>query len=812
MAQIYLKEASDSAAGLQMICYHCGEKCSEEIIFEDKKFCCIGCLSVYKILNENNLCEYYNIERNPGVSFKSSIKENTVYKWLDDVSAERKFLTYNDGKIKIAVFFIPSIHCSSCIWLLENLHKLNDNIVSSEVNFLSKTLRVKFSSGLKLSGLVSLLAKVGYKPDISFENIDNTNRKTKDKSIYYRLGVAGFCFGNIMIISFPEYLSVNGELENYFRSLFGALNIILAIPVFFYSAYPYFDSALRALRARSINIDFPVSIGLFVLFFRSVYEIITNSGSGFMDSLSGLIFFLLIGKAFQQKTYDSLNFERTYKSYFPAGVIVKNGNNESNITLNSLKKGDRIIIRNNEIIPADSILFQGEARIDYSFVTGESLPVLKMPGEIIYAGGRQTGGVIELEVIKPVNQSYLTSLWNNESLKKSDEGKFDSIVNLAGKYFTVLILIISAVAFFYWYFIHNDLRVAINAFTAVLIIACPCGIALSSPFALGNALRILGRFGFYAKNASVIEKMSVIDTIVFDKTGTITKTGDTDISYKGDQLSDYELKLIRSVVLNSSHPLSRILSKKLGDKKDVVETFEFREYSGKGSQGIVEGHQVKIGSLSFVSGSSEQVFSHPVTSVFISIDGKIKGAFYINNVYRENIDRVMKKLGREYDLLLLSGDNQSEGRNLLKYFKEENMFFNQTPHDKVNKIEYLKNSGKKILMFGDGLNDAAAMKVSDVSVAVTENDMKFTPSSDVIMQANVFPELHNIIKYARSVKTIIFAGFTLSAFYNIAGIIIAFNYVVTPLMAAVLMPLASISAVVFVTSLTSLKARKEGLF
>ncbi|MCX7878565.1 MAG: heavy metal translocating P-type ATPase metal-binding domain-containing protein [Ignavibacteria bacterium] len=813
MTEIYLKEERKSLKTVKN-CYHCGETCGEDIMYDGKDFCCIGCLSVYKILYENNLCEYYNIEENPGVSFKNSGENYDEYSWLDDDSVKEKILTYSDDKIQIAVFFIPSIHCSSCIWLLENLQKLQNGIISSEVNFLSKTAEIRFSTDLRLSEVVSLISRLGYRPEITLESTEVPYVKKKDRSIYYRIGVAGFCFSNIMILSFPEYLSLSTELDRDYRNLFGLLNIVLAIPVFFYSAYPYFSSALSGLRARSLNIDFPISLGLFVLFFRSVYEISTGTGAGFMDSLSGLVFFLLIGRIFQQKTYDSLNFERTYKSFFPLSVAVIENDDEIRIPVNKLRTGDRIVIRHNEIVPADSILFGGDARIDYSFVTGESLPVSKSAGEIIYAGGRQTGGKIELEVIRPVNQSYLTSLWNKESFRKSGEERFNSFVNVVGKYFTFVILIISSAAFLYWYIYYNDIRTAINAFTAVLIIACPCGIALTSPFALGNVLRILGRKGFYIKSAGVIERMSVADTIVFDKTGTITKNGDSEISFSGDSLSDYEKKLIKSLAINSSHPLSRIIANFLGDKRDVFDTFDFREYSGMGSRGIVEGHEIKIGSLSYVTGSADPPLidkSYTKTSVFISINGSFRGVFRINNLYRDNISEVMNNLNESYNIFLLSGDNESEKNNLSMYFRDENICFNQSPRDKVEKIESLKNSGKKVMMFGDGLNDAAAMRVADVSVAVSDGDLKFTPSSDGIMEAGVFPELHRIIKYSKSVKRIIFAGFTISALYNIIGITIAFNYVVTPLMAAILMPLASISAVMFAVAATSFKARRMNL-
>ena len=271
-------------------------------------------------------------------------------------------------------------------------------------------------------------------------------------------------------------------------------------------------------------------LSVFLCFLFEVFgKWVTQTGPGFFDSFSGLVFFLLIGKLFQSKTFDSLNFERNYRSYFPLSVTVIKNRIETTIPVSKIKKGDRIIIRNKELIPADSILFRGNASIDYSFVTGESIPVDKVLGEIIYAGGRQVGNAIEMEVIKEVSQSYLTQLWNNNAFGKERDNKFTEISDSISKYFTFIVIAIAIISGLYW--LRTDLNTAVNVFTAVLIIACPCALALAIPFTLGNTLRIFGNIGFYLKNTSIIEKLTRISTVVFDKTGTITKTGDTKIQF-----------------------------------------------------------------------------------------------------------------------------------------------------------------------------------------------------------------------------------------------------------------------------------------
>jgi Cu+-exporting ATPase len=403
-------------------CYHCGDDCDREhVVFEGKDFCCNGCKTVFEILNQNDLCTYYDLDKNPGISLKSK-KFDDKYAFLDNEDIEQLILDFKDTQIAKVTFYIPSIHCSSCIWLLENLYKLTDGVNHSRVNFVKKEFSVDFNpEEISLRSLVELLATLGYEPNISLDDSSKKSEKSVNRSLYLKIGVAGFAFGNIMLLSFPEYFGFEGLEQNIQRFL-SYLNILLSLPVVFYCASDYFKSAYTGLREKFINIDVPISLGIIVLFTRSLYEIISMSGPGYLDSLSGLLFFLLVGKWFQNYTYQGLSFERDYKSYFPLAIFKKEFDTFKSIPVNDVKKGDIVKVRNQEIIPVDSILASDHANIDYSFVTGESNPVSKNKGEYIYAGGRQMGESIELNVAKSVSQSYLTQLWNNEAFtKKKDE-------------------------------------------------------------------------------------------------------------------------------------------------------------------------------------------------------------------------------------------------------------------------------------------------------------------------------------------------------------------------------------------------------
>ncbi len=794
---------------LALICYHCGDNCKDDSIrIDDKFFCCNGCKTVYEILNQNQLCNYYNFDQTPGISPKEIF--HNKFDYLDDNQTINKLIDYKDEKITKITFYIPQMHCSSCIWLLENLYKLNPNVIFSSVNFVRKELVVKFNHNqTSLKEIVILLTSIGYEPQISLENIEKKISKKSNKSLYYKIGIAGFCFGNIMLLSFPEYLSID-LTETFFRKFFGYLNLILSLPVFFYSASDYFISAFKGLRKKIINIDVPIALGIIVLFFRSTYEVVILHNAGYFDSLSGLVFFLLIGKLLQEKTYDALNFERDYKAYFPLAVTIKQNEIEKSIPVSKLMIGNRIVIRQDEIVPADAILLNGDAFIDYSFVTGESNPVHKVSGEMIYAGGRQKSGAIELEVIKDVSQSYLTQLWNNDTFSKKSESEFTNFSNAISKYFTIVVLAIAFIAAIGWYPVNSS--IALNVFTAVLIVACPCALALSTPFTLGNTMRIFGRNRLYLKNSSVVEKLAKINSIVFDKTGTITDTGKSDIIYSGKMLSADQQGYIKSLVRNSTHPISKNIFDSIdGDKLFPVTGYQ--EIAGKGIQGVVYGHNIKIGSAEFVDKKeSDKKSEFLQTKTYVSIDSEIVGEFLFSNSYRDGIDAVIKKLNNKYKLKLLSGDNSGEKHNLLKIFSDDNqLYFKQSPEDKLNFIKGLQNKGENILMIGDGLNDAGALSQSNVGIAVTNNVTNFTPACDAILDSNQIKLIPDFLRFSKTSLYIIYANFLISFIYNFVGLSFAVRGLLSPLIAAVLMPLSSISVVLVATIATNFIAKKRGL-
>ena len=780
-------------------CLHCGDTILLNTSkYKDTSFCCEACKTVYEILSSNNLAHYYSIESNAGINPNHSTQSD--FSFLNNDTGDR-LLSFKDELISIVKFQLPTIHCSSCIWLLENLYRINNGVKKVNVNFTKKEATIHFHHDeINLAELANLLQKIGYKPEIHLDQIEQKENVSTNNKLIYQIAVAGFSFGNIMFLGFTEYFDTHNDMPQELNSFFGWIAFALSLPVLFYASTGYFKSAYTGIRNKYMNIDIPISLGIVALFIQSTYEVISKQGLGYFDSLSGLVFFLLLGKLFQNKTYQKLSFDRDYKSYFPISILKITDGTEISCPITEIQVGDTIRVKNEEIIPCDSILSESEAHIDNSFITGESKLVIAKKGDLIYSGAKNIGKSIKLSVHKEVSQSYLTQLWNQDVFK-SNKKSINDITNTISKYFTISVLSIAFVAFLFW--LRTDYSKAIYVLSSVLIVACPCALALSAPFTLGNTLRILGKEGFYLKNGQVIEQIAKIQNIIFDKTGTLTQKDTKGVSFHGTKLTKEQKTYIHTLTKQSSHPLSTAINRFL----QINETYTLSSYSevlGKGIEGIFNKQKVKLGSADFigVDNTSEN------TRIYISIDSSILGYFQIEHVYRPKLAKLFNSLAKNYKLGVLSGDTNASKTELKKMLpKGSYLGYNKKPIEKLEQIKKLQKNKQYVMMIGDGLNDAGALKQSDVGISISENLNSFTPASDAILDASAFIKLPNYLRFCKDSINIIKCSFVISWLYNLVGLYFAVQGLLSPVIAAILMPLSSITIVVFTSVSTNLLSK-----
>ncbi len=791
-------------------CSHCGLPCGQSPLRgSGKQFCCAGCQAVFELLSEGGLDEFYRLGGAQGVRGGGGDAQDR-FAFLDTPEVRSALIDYSDDHRTRVTFRVPAIHCVACVWLLEHVFRLRPGIGGSSVDFLRREVSLTFDpSVLRLSEVAALLASLGYEPELRASDLETSTVRPVSRRLWLQLGVAGFAFGNTMLLSLAMYLGLDSVSGPAFRHLAGWISFILSLPVVTFSAWDYYRAAWTGFERRVPVIEIPIALGILALMGQSVFEVFSRRGDGYFDSLAGLLFFLLCGKLFQQKTYARLVFDRDFKAFFPLAVTRSGSRGEERVAVAQLAVGDRLILRHGELVPADSRLLGGEARIDYAFVTGESQPETCALGATVFAGGRQTGGRIEVAILKPVSQGYLTSLWNQEAFQKPrTDDPVDRITEAYSRRFSLLLLVIAVAAASAWWIVGDGVR-AVQALVSVLIVACPCALALASPFTLGTAQRVLGRLGVYLKNPFVLETLARVDGVVFDKTGTLTQPGVAAMDWAGTPLGSREQALVRALAAHSNHPLSGRIRQFLGRSGVLADdpVFGFIETPGQGISGRVQGIPVVMGSARHLrqqgvpigADASESTGDSTTSRVHVALNGAYRGVFRVGHPLRPGIERLLHNLRPRAELALLSGDHAGEaGRFRSLFGAGSELRFHQSPAQKLEFIRQRQEvGGRTVLMVGDGLNDAGALQQADVGMAVVEEAGAFSPASDLIVAADRVTDLDRVLGFARDSVGWVHRGFLISGLYNVVGISIAASGRLSPIVCAVLMPLSSFTVVAF---------------
>lgn len=755
---------------------------------------------------------FYTCDVRPGTSQRGiDSRDPARFASLDDPANAARFVTAKPGGLARVVLPVPAMHCASCLWLLEQLWRFHRGIVRAEANLMRRCVTVEFRPAeISLRGVVEQVAALGYEPVLDAE--PPAGVPAARRTLYLKIGVAGFAFGNVMLFSIPRYAN-GAPLPAQFQELFGLLNLAFSLPVLLFSAQDYFRSAWAAARVRAITLDVPIALGLAVLFLRSVVDIFTRHGEGFLDSFSGLVFFLLIGKLFQQKAFESIAFDRTVQSFLPLSVRVERDTDVVLTRIEMLRPGDTMVLRPQEVVPADAVLLDAGGLIDYAFVTGEQAPVDVARGAVVHAGGRVSGRAMRLCVSRAASQSRLAALWSDPVFEAPKPHRLTELLATFGWWFTVLAMSLAVIGAMAWW---PHARAAADVATAVLMIACPCAFTLAAPMTLGTAMGVMGRAGLYVKHAAVALDLSRIDTVVFDKTGTLTTAASgATVTYEGFTADDWNL--IQQLAATSVHPISRAIAegKKPGVNSELTPGFlpsvPSVETAGRGVSGVIDGHRVAIGSAAFVAEcNGEAGVGEPRSdlSTWASVDGRV-GAIQLRAPERTGMPAAAADIAARYRTWLLSGDHDTEAPRWRAVFGDR-MRFRQSPADKLAFIRVEQEAAHRVAMVGDGLNDAGALAAANVGISVSDDTACLVPACDAVIRGDRLARLPLFLTYAARARVVIMVCFAVSIAYNAVGLTLALTGRLTPLATAILMPVSSLTIVAI--SVGAMRARTRELF
>jgi len=728
------------------------------------------------------------------------LRTDDQWEIMQNPAFEEAFVKYRDQARVQYVFLIPSIHCRACVWLLEKLPSWVEGVSWARVNLDQGLLEVEaMPREGQFVDLVRHLDRLGYSPDLHPTKNRGDGSSLELRRQWMMTGVAGFCFGNVMLFSFPEYLG--GEaLGDGFENVFRWLCLIFALPTFFYSSSSIFRSAFLSFKEWKPSVDIPIALGIIVLFVWSCTSVILGRGTPYFDSLCGLVFFLLVGRSYQRKSFTHLVFERDNHRFFPLSLsVIRKGKREA-IPLSELKCSDHYFLKSGGLVPVRSHLVKGEGVFDFRMVTGETEPQLKHVEERVHAGGIQRGGEILLEAEEDLDESELVRMWGGGEERPS---RREEILDRISGVFTLVILSLSGFTF-YWHGMDGE---ALHRACAILIVACPCALALSAPLTLGKAIRALADRGCFVRYGAMIETLAETDHVVFDKTGTLTHIDRMSGEWSEKPLGS-SIEPLLALIQQSGHPVAQSLKVALEDMRSNTQTSpedsveHFMEHPGKGMEAMVAGKKVRVGSRVWISGQAG-------SGVCLELDGEIVGVYNPRSLLRDGILDSLESLKEDgVGLSLLSGDHNRDEELLRGYLSAEEMHFECSPEVKARKIREKVEAGKRVAMVGDGLNDSLAMKSSHLGIAVPLEDGCFAPNSDVIIQESELRRLHEFRKFCRLAVRNIWVCLTISLLYNMLGFILAFSGRISPMVCAVLMPISALTILIYSVGWTGLLAKR----
>ena len=799
---------------IKIECNHCHLSFDEKIMIKenDLNFCCGGCQSVYHILKSENLDSFYEKLGNKTIKAPLQVSNDDLSKFDSENFLNSYTTITKDGFVQIDLI-LEGIHCAACVWLNEKVLYDTKGVIEANINFTTNKARVVFNSDiLKLSDIIKKIRSVGYNAYAYDSSIADKEASKAKQDYFVRIMVAVVCTMNIMMLSVAKYTGFFTGMSIEVKNMIHLAEFILATPVLFFSGFVFYKGAYFGLKNRIVNMDLLVSSGATMTYVYSLFVLFGAKGESYFDSVAMIITFVLIGKYLEvigkKSAIDTLD---KIKSTLPLeAIVVKDGKKETK-ALNLVQVGDLIELKIGEKVPVDGKIISGNASFDESSLTGESIPVYKKTGDNIFSGTVILDSTILFKVVKDFKNSTFSSIVTLLEDSLNSKPKIQTLANKISRGFSLIILSIAFITFLVWYYFGLDLGFyfeGVNQFErsfitaiSVVVIACPCALALATPMASLVGISELAKKSLLFKEAKFIETIANATTVVFDKTGTLTK-GELEVSFvEFFNKDERSINLLYSLLDSSNHPVSIAVKRYIKENFEVsnVSLEDIKNIEAKGLSARYENIEILGGNEALLKEFDVKINIHlnsKFTQYLFCIDKKIVANFELKDELKDDAKELIEYLKEQnIESIMLTGDNNFVASSIAKELEISNYKANLTPKDKADFIKDLKNSGKTVVMVGDGVNDSVALASSDVAIAMGNSADVSMMVSDVVMLNSKLKSLKDAFIISKKTYKHIKQNLAFSLIYNTITIPIAAAGFIIPLFAALSMSLSSLVVV-----------------
>ncbi|OHE03714.1 MAG: copper-translocating P-type ATPase [Sulfurimonas sp. RIFOXYD12_FULL_33_39] len=765
---------------------------------ESNYFCCSGCQGVFHLLCDEGLDSFYKKSNNVVLSPISKTFEDSSN--FDTPSFYEKFVeTNSDGFSKVSLI-IEGIHCSACVWLNEKaLHKM-DGVIEADINFTNNKATIVWSDDVvKLSKIINMIRSIGYNAFAYDSLAQETHANKERKSYYLKMAVAIFASMNIMWIAVAQYAGYFSGITQDVKTVLNIAEGILATPVLFYSGLVFFRGAYYALKTKIVNMDLLVATGAALTYFYSIYITLMQSGEAYFDSVSMIITFVLIGKFLEvlskKNAADTLDM---ITKNIPSEVkIVKDGN-IATCKLNDVRQGDIVVVSSGEKVLLDGEIVKGSGSFDEANLTGESEPIYKNVGMSVISGTTSIDADIHFIATKDFKHSTLSNIVTLLESAINKKPKIQQMANKLSEYFSSIILFLSIFTFALWWFQTNSFDISFMIAVSVIIIACPCALALATPVATLVGLSLGASRGILFKEAAGLETMAKVDTLILDKTGTIT-IGKPEV-IKEHIYDEFDKKLLYSLLKLSNHPVAKGVSKYLEKENEniVAEILdEFTQISAQGIKAKVREINLLGGNIKLLNENSiETTFLSENTIFYFAIDNKLAAIYELTDKIKDGVSELVEDMKKmSIDVVMLTGDNSRMANKVASSVGIKDFIYEQTPQSKADYITHLHEKNKIVVMVGDGINDILALARSDIGIVMGSGSDIAVKVGDVVLLDDSMKSLKDAFKISRTTFGLIKQNLVISIVYNAITIPLAMAGYIIPLIAAISMSLSSLLVV-----------------